>query len=196
MPDGRVQHSEMGKAAKKSSNNCIISIPLSSIQCQGFKRQYLSTFSPRCQQSAFQSLDERCWCANFGQFCRWRDQGGLHVLSYGYVWTKLNRPPENKRSKHFCSFYNLIRSRFILTLFNVDSSTPRKTGKTDTSKVPELLRQHLKKRHLMEDEIDAEEIEPSALGALSMIDQEENGDRCKTSRTSLVVVQFWHYLLI
>lgn len=47
----------------------------------------------------------------------------------------------------------------------------------------------------MEDEIDAEEIEPSALGALSMIDQEENGDRCKT-RTSLVVVQFWHYMLI
>lgn len=31
----------------------------------------------------------------------------------------------------------------------------------------------------MEDEIDAEEIEPSALGALSMIDQEENGDRCR-----------------
>lgn len=42
----------------------------------------------------------------------------------------------------------------------------------------------------MEDEIDAEEIEPSALGALSMIDQEENGDRCKTSQTSLGVVQF------
>lgn len=60
----------------------------------------------------------------------------------------------------------------------IDSSTPRKTRKTDTSKVPELLRQHLKKRHLMEDEIDAEEIEPSAMGALSMIDHEEIGDRC------------------
>lgn len=68
------------------------------------------------------------------------------------------------------------------TYLAMDSSTPRKTGKTDTSKVPELLRQHLKKRHLMEDEIDAEEIEPSALGALSMIDQEENGDRSYTSR--------------
>ena len=67
-------------------------------------------------------------------------------------------------------------------LIDADSSTPRKTRKTDTSKVPELLRQHLKKRYLMEDEIDAEEIEPPALGALSMIDQEENGDRCKAKK--------------
>lgn len=35
----------------------------------------------------------------------------------------------------------------------------------------------------MEDEIDAEEIEPPALGALSMIDQEENGDRCKAKKS-------------
>ncbi|XP_062602116.1 uncharacterized protein LOC134263747 [Saccostrea cucullata] len=85
----------------------------------------------------------------------------------------------------------------------MDSSTPRKTRKTDTSKVPELLRQHLKKRHLMEDEIDAEDIEPTALGALSMIDQEENGDRSYTSRggsrswksrTMEVFKKYWHVM--
>ena len=68
-----------------------------------------------------------------------------------------------------------------------DSSTPRRRKVTDTSKVPELLK-NLKKRPGIDDSDD--EIEP-AVAALSMIEQDEHIEKCMSQFVEYVLVAYF-----